>query len=175
MNQQPDDSDIARPVDMHGNLLGPLDLVILGEIPEHYYADSDPRTAAVLRSYAGCYGLITFEMNERYRNNNKSHPGWVSGDSSAVYVISHAINDNHISAYDFWLSPTTLRKIPFNYLIMNVFADFPWELIEATGSTSHFVSVGTDKYEIIKSILETPYDTLKRAHDAAAHVLATRP
>src|SRR5436190_9028072 len=167
-----DETKGLPPIDKKGQELKPLDLVIVGEIPEHYYSDIDPESAVVLKGYQGKYGLITYFMHEPFYYDNKNHPGWVSGDGSVVYVESHAVNAGHISTYGFWLPPSTLLKIPDNFLIMNVFSDLPWEMTDENGPGSkHFIVEGMERFHTIKRILDTPYEVLAVAHEAAVTVL----
>jgi len=162
----------VRPKDLHGEVLQPLDLVIIGEIPDHYLSDADGEEAAILNSYAGRYGLITYYMNEPFFYDKKDHSGWVNPDGTVVYVRSHTVAGDHISSYGFWLSSKSLQKIPYNPIIMNVFADFPWEMTEDSGpGTKHFIRKGMPWFDRLKDIMETPYSELVLAGDAAMRLL----
>ena len=155
-----------RPPDANGNPLKPFDLVIIGDIPTYYY---DEPGCESLRHYGGKYGLVTyFSDNEPFYYGRKDHPGWVSPDGSVVSILSRRVCEDSICSYDFWLSPTTLRKIPYNSIIMNVFTDLVWQMLDDEGpSDHHFIVRGMEQFEMIERILNTPYDDLARAHDAA--------
>jgi hypothetical protein len=164
-----------RPLDCNGVPMKPLDLVVINEIPEHYWLDPD---FATLRKYGGCYGLITYSNDggieyPPYFLGNRQHPGWVSGDGGVVNVLSHRVTDERdVATGEFWIPPTSLRKIPFNSLIMNIFVEYPWQMGEEDGpGSTFFVREGIPEYEHIKRILETPRAVLEAAHQAAMAVL----
>jgi hypothetical protein len=158
-----------RPRDMHGKELQPLDLVIVNEIPPHYYNDPD---FAALRDYRGCYGLITYFQSEPFFYGKRDSPGWISADSSEVYVLTHRIHEDAVRSYDFWLPTVNLIKIPYNIPIMSVFSEYPWQMQDDVGPSSHdFVVRGMEQFKQIESVLTTPYTELVKAHDAAMTVL----
>jgi hypothetical protein len=158
-----------RPKDQHGIELQPLDLVIVSEIPTHYYADPD---FAALRNYRGCYGLITYFRNEPFFYGEKDNPGWLSSDGSEVYVLTHRMGENAVYSFDFWLPTANLVKIPYNIPIMSIFSEYPWQMPDYNGPSSHdFVVRGMEQFRQIELILNTPHDELVKAHDAVAAVL----
>ncbi len=163
-----------HPKDRNGTSLKVLDFVVIGEIPSHYYSDPGitAETSKVLNSYSGKYGLITYPLNERYYPGTALSPSWLSLDGTHVHVLSHAINHSHVSSYDFWLPSITLEKIPQNLLIQSVFAEFSWEMECVGGQDDVYVVVqGMEQFDLIKAILDAPYDVLKTAHEAAMAVL----
>ncbi|WP_068460021.1 hypothetical protein [Hyphomicrobium sulfonivorans] len=162
-----------RPPDSTGAPLKPLDIVILGEIPEHYWVDSEDQS---LRNYAGCYGLVTYRgegpVFDPYYIENHGHPGWVSEDGRVVNVLSRRLCDNAICSAEFWMPPANLQKIPYNSLIVDLFAQYPWEMNDTTGPSSRlFITNKVQEFAYLKRILETPLDRLQRAHAAAVAVL----
>jgi hypothetical protein len=166
-----------RPLDCNGSPLKPLDLVVINEVPKHYWKEPE---VAHLKKCAGNYGLITYsseygEEIQPYILGNKRHPGWVNGDCGVVCVMAHLITDEHdVMTCEFWIPPTSLRKIPFNSLIMNIFVEYPWQMGEVDGpSSTFFVRKGIPEYEHIKRIMETPLAVLEAAHQAAMAVLDT--
>jgi hypothetical protein len=164
----------CRPKDKDGNELKPLDLVIMGEVPKHYW--SEPETAC-LKEYKGCYGLVTYYGNEGghyepFYHDNPLHPGWVSEDGGFINVLTRRIWKRAIWSSDFWMPIGQIQKIPFNSLIMNVFSEYPWYMLENDGPSSFaFIREGMPEYEYMESILSTPYEKLVEAHDAAMTVL----
>ncbi len=168
-----------RPRDKNGNTLKPLDLVILGDIPEHYWVDPG---FSSLKKYKGCYGLITYEDRDGivynpYYLGDKNHPGWVNSEGSVVNVLTRRIDmDNEaVASWQFWLPPETLQKIPYNALIMNIFAEYPWQMKEENGPSDYlFIRKGVEEYQYIKKIMETPYKKLVAAHDAAMNILDSK-
>jgi hypothetical protein len=166
-----------RPLDYNGSPMKPLDLVVINEVPKHYWEEPE---VADLKKFVGLYGLITYANDGEseyspYFRGNKQHPGWVSGDGGVVNVLSHRITEEHdVMTCEFWIPPTSLRKIPFNSLIMNIFVEYPWQMGEVDGpSSTFFVREGIPEYEHIKRILETPLAVLEAAHQAAMAVLDT--
>ena len=166
-----------RPGDCNGITLKPLDLVVINRLPEHYWQDP---IFANLSEFSGCYGLITYSSEgaegvteyQPYFRGNKEHPGWVSGDGSVVNVLSRRISGESVVSCEFWIPPVDLRKIPFNCLIMNVFAEYPWQMAESAGPSSRFfVKRGMPEYDYIKMILQRPHSTLEAAHKAAMTIL----
>lgn len=159
----------VRPLDSKNQELRPLDLVIIDKVPECHHQEEG---LEFIRNYEGKYGLITYFMGQPYYYDKKDHPGWVSSDGTVVCVWSHAIDDGVITAWDFWLPPENLTRIPYNFLIMNIFAEFPWQMRDTDGPSDHnFVVEGMEQFAQIKAIMETPYETLVDAHNAAAAVL----
>ena len=160
-----------RPVDGSGQELKPLDLVILGDIPEHYWSDSP-----TLKEYAGAYGLVTYHPSldgvghDPFYNRNKNHPGWVNSTGEVVFVESHRIKKDEEAIYscEFWLPSASLTRIPFNSLIMNIFVEYPWQMGDVDGPSDYmFIRSGIPEYEYIKKIMCTPYQKLVDAHNAA--------
>ena len=147
----------------------PFDLVIIGEIPQHYYADPDFET---LKEYGGKYGLITYHAGEPFYYGRKEHPGWTSGDGSHIYVESKRVCDDSICSSGFWLPAITVQKIPFNSLIMNIFSEFVWQMADDEGPSCHFFVVrGMKQFALIERILNTSYEELVKAHNAAMAIL----
>lgn len=159
-----------RPKDRQGEAISPLDIVIIEEVPQHYWADP---LFASLKLYSGCYGLITYAEQEAgeylpYYMEDKSHPGWVSGDGSVVHVLSRRTEGNAILSWDFWVPPKALRKIPYDCLVMNIFVEYPWQMRNESGPGSTlFVRDGMPEFDYLSKVMKTPYDLLVRAHDAA--------
>ena len=160
----------VRPFDSKHQKLQPLDLVIIDKVPESDYQEEG---FEFIKNYEGKYGLITYyTSSEPYYHDDKNHPGWVSPDGSVVCVWSHAINDRAITSWDFWLPPENLTRIPYNFLVMSIFSEFPWQMLDSDGPSSHhFVVEGMEQFAYIKRILETPYEVLVDAHNAATAVL----
>jgi hypothetical protein len=162
------------PKDKFGCEIKPLDLVILGDIPEHEW--SDPEFAS-RKHYAGCYGLVTYANRDSvayqpFFYGKKDHPGWVSGDGQFVNVLTRRIADGKVVSTNFWMPLNSLKKIPFNSFIMDIFADYPWEMMEEEGPSSfHFIRKGMLEYEHIEKVVKTPYEVLVDAHEAAVSVL----
>jgi hypothetical protein len=158
-----------QPLDSAGASLQPLDLVILGQIPNHYFADPAFQS---LRLYEGGYGMISYFGGQPYYFDNKNHPGWVSGDGQFVNVRARRIHKDALFSYDFWVPPKSIRKIPMNVLIMSAFADFPLQMSDDDGPGDHpFVVRGMEQFEFVKRVLHSPYEDLVKAHDAAMAVL----
>jgi hypothetical protein len=164
-----------RPVDCAGQKLCPLDLVIINDIPRELYSDEGLEN---LQGYIGKYGLISYFMNQPFYYGKKDHPGWVSGDGSMISVLTRKISKartdgrNVVTTWDFWLAPKNLTKIPFNSLVMNIFADYPWQMPDDDGpSDHHFIVEGMEQYAHIERVLNSPYESLVKAHDAAISAL----
>lgn len=166
----------ARPLDINGKAIKPLDLVMLGDIPEHNWSDKEFQS---LKKYAGCYGLVTYHsfgdgVYEPYYNRNKDHPGWVSGDGKTVFVESRTIDKEKkcVLSWGFWLPASSLTLIPYNILIMNIFVEYPWQMQEVDGPSDYlFIRDGIPEYEHIKRIMTAPYEKLVEAHNAAMSIL----
>jgi hypothetical protein len=162
----------VRPLDAKNQELRPLDLVIINEIPSFHYEEEG---LEFIRNYEGKYGLLTYFLGAPHYYDDKSHPGWVSPDGSVVCVWSHAINGGAVTSWDLWIPPENLTRIPHNFLIMNLFSEFPWQMLDSDGPSDHnFVVEGMEQFAYIKRILETPYETLVDAHNAATAVLDRR-
>lgn len=166
-----------RPLDKSGHELRPLDLVILGDIPRHFWSDKGSER---LKRFGGCYGLVTYYPSldgviyDPFYNRNNEHPGWVSGDATIVYVWSHRVDaeEQAVFSEEFWLPAASLTWIPFNSLIMNIFVEYPWEMHEPDGPDSYrFIRSGIPEYEHLKRIMNAPYQKLVEAHDAAMAAL----
>jgi hypothetical protein len=168
-----------RPSDRNGVSLKPLDLVVVASIPEHFWADPEFRQ---LKEYAGSYGLVTYydagtgPSCSPWHFDRKGHPGWVMADNSAVNVLCRRVAGDVITSYDFWIPPATLTKIPYNVLVMTIFADYPWQMNEDEGPSAYpFIRGGMPEFDHIRRIIETPYAKLVEAHDAAMAVLPAPP
>lgn len=160
------------PRDKNGVVLRPLDIVIMGDIPEHYYADIDEESSAALKKFAGGYGLISYSGNEPFYGKGKFHPGWTNQDATVVNVLSHAINGDHVSSYEFWLPANSVERIPYNLIIMNLFSEYPWEMNEDDGPGSYrFIREGMPQFEMVRLILTSTYDDLVSAHNGAMRCL----
>ncbi|MFT3987439.1 hypothetical protein [Aestuariivirga sp.] len=159
-----------RPLDRNGRLLQPLDLVILGSIPEHYWSDPDFRG---LQDYGGKYGMVVyFDRNTPFDFGRKDHLGWVSPDGANVCVLTTKIADDAVYPLEFWLPANTLAKIPYNTFIANLFADYPWLMGDEDGPGDHpFIVRGMEQFEHIERILNTPYEALTAAHERAMRVM----
>jgi hypothetical protein len=160
----------ARPLDCNGRVLKPLDLVRIKCIPSHNFTDPD---FAILAEYSGCYGLVTYCMKEPWYFGRSDHPGWVSSDGAVVCVLTRRINGNRVTSWEFWLPEQSVEWLPYNSLIMDVFAEYPWEMADANGNSKHFVIAGMEQFAHIKKVLDAPYETLVKAHAAAALFLST--
>ena len=158
----------ARPRDRHGVYLKPLDLVRIVSIPAHNFSDPD---FGYLENYVGCYGLVTYFAKETWYFDKKDHPGWVSGDGKYACVLTRRIDGDRITSWEFWLSEGDVEKLPYNSLIMNVFADYPWQLTNDDGSSEMFIVEGMEEFAHIRKILEAPYHCLVDAHHKAMEVL----
>lgn len=164
----------VQPLDHSGNRLKPLDLVIIQEVPKHYWLDPE---FSSLRLYRGCYGLITYAEQEAgeylpYYMGNPLHPGWASGDGSAVHVLARRTDGDVIWSWDAWLPPNTLQRIPYNCILMNIFSEYPWQMREDDGPGSTlFVRKGIPEFDYLNKIMCAPYSTLLLAHEAAMNVL----
>ncbi|NJO55450.1 MAG: hypothetical protein HC834_02815 [Rhodospirillales bacterium] len=83
------------PLEKNGVALKPLDLVVVDQIPEHFWADPEFRQ---LKDYAGSYGLVTYygagtgPSCSPWYFDRKGHPGWVMADGSAVNVLCRGDN-----------------------------------------------------------------------------------
>lgn len=163
------------PTDKLGQPLKPMDLVIIDEIPDHYWVDSgctDPGLYS-LKLYAGCYGLVSYAEQDGVEYlpfflGNKKHPGWVNGEGNVVHVRSRRSNGEEILSWDFWLPTTTIRKIPYNCLVMNIFVEYPWQMRNEGGPGSTlFVRDGMPEFDYLSKVMKTPYELLVRAHDTA--------
>ncbi|MEO0614310.1 MAG: hypothetical protein AAFY83_13460 [Pseudomonadota bacterium] len=165
-----------RPKARNGMLIKPLDLVVLGDIPEHYWADEGFR---YLKEYAGCYGLVTYHSfgdcsYAPFYNENKDHPGWVNGEGTVLCVESKRIDRENqtVTSWQFWMPSSSLLRIPFNSLIMNIFVEYPWQMREVDGPSDYlFIRSGIPEYEHIKKIMDTPYEKLVEAHNAAMDIV----
>ncbi len=166
-----------RPLDKSGHELRPLDLVILGDIPWHYWIDEGSER---LKRFGGCYGLVTYHPSiggcgyDPFYNRNKAHPGWTSGDAKTVYVESHRVDAEEQAVFScgFWLPSASLTWIPFNSLIMNAFVEYPWQMNEVDGPSDYlFIRAGLPEYEYLKRIMNAPYQKLVEAHEAAMAAL----
>lgn len=167
---------LVKPVDVNGKAIKPLDLVVLGDIPEHNWSDKEFRS---LKEYAGCYGLVTYHsfgdrVYEPYYNRNNDHPGWVSGDGKTVFVESRKIDaeKNTVISWGFWMPASSLTLIPYNCLIMNIFVEYPWQMQEADGPEDYlFIREGIPEFDYLKRLIVTPYQKLVEAHNAAMSIL----
>lgn len=162
-----------RPLDCDGRAMKPLDLVIIKEVPEHYWADPD---CSELKSFEGCYGLITYPTDgvesQPYYLGNKNHPGWVSGDGTKVNVLARRVRHTEVVSWDLWAPSNCLEKIPFNSLIMNIFAEYPWQMKSEDGPGSIlFIREGVPEFDYIKRLVNTSRRVLDKAHAAAMAVL----
>ncbi|MEZ5901202.1 MAG: hypothetical protein R3D51_17110 [Hyphomicrobiaceae bacterium] len=160
------------PKDRYGSVLKPMDLVILGDIPEHYWKDPE---FSDLKEFSGCYGLITYfpangPDHEAFYHGDPNHPGWVSGDGDTIYVLSRRIADGFVVSYDFWMPTNHITRIPFNSLIMNIFSQLPWQIAE-DGATKLFVSKGLREFDYIEKLMGLPYERLVLAHAAAMSLI----
>lgn len=166
-----------QPKSKDGTIIKPLDLVITGEIPQHYWQDPNFTN---LKNYQGCYGLVTYSEADMgtvcspWSYGRKGHPGWVDLDGSHVNVLCRRISDNSVTSYDFWLPTISLTKIPYNSLIMNIFADYPWQMQDTEGpSSTFFIREGMEEFAHIKKIMDTPYERLVEAHDKAMDIIGS--
>jgi hypothetical protein len=159
----------VRPLDCKGNKLQPLDFVIIGEIPEYYYAEEG---VEALANYSGKYALVTYIDNDSpYYVKEKNWLGWINPRGNQVHVVSRRIGEGKLCEYDFWLDASTLTKIPYNYLLAAAFASYPIVLSDLDLGNHHFVVQGMEQFERIKSILQAPYDTLVKAQNEVAKFL----
>lgn len=159
-----------RPVDSGGATLKPLDLVIIGDIPEQYWCDPGFES---LRDYEGKFGLVTYHMKQPWYYGKKGVPGWVSPTGDWVNVETRKIDSNSVVCFDFILPPSSLTRIPYNSIIMSIFADYPWRMMDDEGPSDHaFVIRGMQPFAFIERVLNTPYEDLERAHQAAVQFLA---
>lgn len=167
------------PCDSAGAELKPLDLVIIEVFPEYFFNEPGSR---YLPEEKWKYGLITYTSEgedgpQRYHLGNKDHPGWCSGDGKIVHVLSHANSNlfgrgDEIWVGEFWMPTNCLRKIPFNSLIMNIFSEYPWSFAEPDDQgNEYFVREGMPEHQWIKTLLDTPYEKLCAAHEAAMRVI----
>lgn len=168
------------PIDRSGQPLKPMDLVIIEEIPDYYWAESDCADPGLysLKLYAGCYGLVNYAEQDGVEYlpfflGNKKHPGWVNGEGNVVHVHSRRSNGEEILSWDFWLPSGLVRKIPYNSIVMNIFVEYPWQMRDDDGpSCSLFIRKGMREFEYISKILQTPYDVLVHAHEAAMEIIS---
>lgn len=166
----------VQPVDEGGKVLKPLDLVLIGDIPEYYWNETETES---LKAYEGTIGLVNYEERESaycnpYRVDKTYYPGWVNNDGDFVQVDTrrHDQENDCILSFGFWLPAKNLKKIPYNSLIMNIFVEYPWQMGEEDGpSTYHFIRKGVPEYDYLAMILDMPYERLQRAHEAAMSVL----
>ena len=160
----------VRPHDMNGGPLQPLDLVVLSEIPEHFWIEPGFEG---LKDYAGKFGMVTYLTDGPYYFDMKGYPGWASPTGELVHVIATKIRDDCVYRYEFALPPSTVRRIPYNSIIMSLFADYPWQMPDDEGPSDHpFVIRGMEQFAFIERVLSTPYDELEKAHRAAVQFLA---
>lgn len=166
--------NVEKPHDSLGLPLKPLDLIRINEIPEQWYDDPG---LVDLKEFEGCYGLITFFQNHETLGPKK-RPGWRSEDCEMVHVLSRRIGETGegtraVLTWDFWLPSRNLTRLDYNYLILCVFAEYSWELIDSNGPGSrHYVVEGTEEFREIEKILQQSYTSLCEAHRAAAKALA---
>ena len=154
-----------RPLDRNGLPLKPLDLVVIGDIPEGYWAE--PETAG-LKDFAGKYGLVTYLMNEPWYFGIKDCPAWVSPIGEWVNVVSRRIDVDIVHQYDFILPPSSVAKIPHNVVIEAIFADYPCQMTDDDGPSSHhFIVRGMEQFAFIERVLNTTHEDLEKAHAAA--------
>jgi hypothetical protein len=171
--KQPQYHTHLRPEDSEGNSLKPLDIVIIQEVPEHYWQEPDSRN---LREFAGCYGLLNYAIEygegQPYHLDNPDHPGWVSRDGSVVRVVSRCLRQTEIVTCEFWLPPRNLKKIQFNSFVLNIFSEYPWQMREDDGPGSYFfLKSGLSEFEYLKKIMSTPIHVLNEAHMAAMKII----
>ncbi len=168
-----------KPRDSAGVELKPLDLVIIEKFPEYQFSEPGVQ---YLPEDKWKYGLITYISDvehgpQRHYLGNKQHPGWCSGDGQTVYLLSHANSNlfgrgDEIWVGEFWMPTNCLRKIPFNSLIMNIFSEYPWSFSEPDDQgNEYFVREGMPEHQWIKTLLDTPYEKLCAAHEAAMRVM----
>jgi len=184
MPNEPSPSDVEskQPADCHGAPLSAFDIVRLLRLPDwgRLNADSDV-TKAAFQDHKSCYGLVTY-------SRRPDRDGWRRwhGPDNHVFIEVVKITGLVVTAYGFVVPSSYVERLPYNAIIMNIFADFDWhsgwdtifkaediqkwtprlpEVIEEA------VTSGTKAFEVIKAILETPYETLLAAHDEAAKII----
>lgn len=161
-------------VDSAGRVLKPLDLVVINQVPKYYCSDSDGEWFS---RFSGSYGLITYSRGsdgayEAFYSGDKTHPGWVSNSGRAVNVLARRLEADVTAAWEFWVPPEDVTRIPFNFLIMSLFTDYPWQMRDVDGpGVSHFMRAGFPEYDLLKRIVSSPYSVLVDAHRAAMEVL----
>ena len=109
-----------RPVSKNGLPIKPLDLVLVGDIPEQYWNEEGSQR---IKEYQGSFGLVTYFNDEGGYYSPlymelPYHLGWVRPEGNDVNVRCHHIFDDEVLSYDFWLPANSLIKIPYNSLIM---------------------------------------------------------
>lgn len=151
-----------------------MDIVRLGSIPSHYWSDLDDDS---MRKFAGCYGLVTFYPGaateyDRFFAGDRKHLGWVSPDGDLIFVLSRRIEDDRIWTGELWVPSRSVVKLPLNVLILNIFAQYPWQVRDADGPGCElFVHNGMQEFDHIKNIIEARYEALVEAHEAAMAVM----
>jgi hypothetical protein len=163
-----------RPIDGRGIALKPLDLVVIKKLD---WQDKEDDQFPFLRDYEGGYGLVTYFAKEPFYFGNREHPGWVSRDGKSVNVYARKISGDVITSWDFWIPAANLWRIPYNVFIMSVFAEYPIELADDEGPSSHhFLVRGMEQFRVIEQVLKTPYESLVRAHETAFEtMISTMP
>jgi hypothetical protein len=158
-----------RPLDRYHAPLQPLDLVVIETIPEFHWQEEGFEE---IKYYHGAYGLVTYFGSRPWYPGNHKIPGWVSRNGDQVDVSTHHLSGDVISSWDFWLPANGLRRIPYNFLLMSVFAEYPWAMTENDGPSGiNFIRKGVPQFDYLSEILDAPYERLVKAHEMAYAVL----
>lgn len=131
-----------------GPRLKPFDLVRVGEIPYHNWADAEFEN---LREYAGSLGLVTYHQNQLQFLDDQSRSGWIDQSGTHVNVMCVRAGIEAVNSYSFWLPIVSLTKLRFNPLVLSVFANVPLYFEEPGGVIDNF-GLGSEFYELVKKL-----------------------
>ena len=172
------------PTDCQGSTLGAYDIVRLLRLPDWEWSAADSEeTKAAFQDHKPCYGFITYALRP-------DHDGWRRwhGPDSHIFIEVVKITGLVATAYGFVVPSSYVERLPYNSIIMNIFANYDWQIGWDTDYkpediqkwTPHppealeaAVTSETKAFEVIKTILHTPYEKLLAAHDEAAKIIAS--
>jgi hypothetical protein len=157
-----------NPIDGNGVHLKPFDIVLIDEVPDHYWSD---KNFFHLREYSKSFGMVSYYRHQKYYYGKKDHLGWVTPDGGHVNVRCLRVTDESIASYSFWLPCKSLTKLDFNIVILAAFADLPITLDALDDGTEEGVLSGTEMYDNIAKILRCQYSQLREANFAAISIL----
>ena len=172
-----------RPADFHGAALGALDIVRLLRLPDWQWSDTDgEETKAAFQDHKPCYGLVKYARRP-------DRDGWQNwhGPNGHIFIEVVKIAGSRATAYGFVVPSSYVERLPYNSIIMNIFANFDWEsgwdaiytpediqkwTPRPPEAIEWAVTKGTKAFEAIETIIQAPYEKLVAAHNEAAKLIA---
>lgn len=174
-----------RPADCHGTVLCAYDIVQLLRLPDWEWSDIDSKeTKAAFQDHKPCYGLVTYARRPDRDGWRRWH-----GPDGHIFIEVVKITGLVATAYGSVVPSSYVERLPYNGIIMNIFANYDWQIgwdtiykpediqewtPRSPEAIEEAVTSGTKAFEVIKAILYTPYETLLAAHNEAAKIIASK-